>query len=67
MRAGDWPQSMFVVDQPPKGWGMGGFRTFCDPLYDRDDAISLWNGEIYLEATPQVFSSSAAIRVACKF
>lgn len=46
---------MFVVDQPPKGWGTSGFCTFCDPLYDRGYAISLWNGGTYLEATPQVF------------
>ena len=47
--------SMFVVDQPPEIWGMADFCTFCDPLYDWDYAVSLWNGETYLDARPKDF------------
>lgn len=47
--------SMFVVDQPPEIWGMTDFCTFCDPLYDWDYAVSLWNGETYLDARPKDF------------
>ncbi len=47
--------SMFVVDQPPEIWGMTDVCTLCDPLYDWDDAISLWNGDTCFEATPRDF------------
>ena len=54
-RGGRICPSMFVVDQPPEILGMTDFCTFCDPLYDWDHAISLWNGETYFEATPKYF------------
>jgi SMI1-KNR4 cell-wall len=44
--------SLFDVRQPPEVWGLTDFATFCDPLYDWEYAVSLWNQDTYYDSTP---------------